>query len=130
MGRFRSGLPGGAWPQASLSMSRSDAHVPGEDVRINCRDQETQILTFWQRGRGHPRPNEHRRWLSTPEEFVDGETDVACNFSQQSGRYVSASVKGYRGAAAVSMSELLVRFALSDLNKAEPVEQRDDLARP
>ena len=95
-----------------------------------CGDRETQILTFWQRGIEHPRPNEHRRWLSTPEEFVDGETDVACDFSQQSGRYVSASVKGYRGAAAVSMSELLVRSALSGLNKAEPVEQRDDLARP
>jgi hypothetical protein len=67
---------------------------------------------------------------STFEELVDGETDVSCNLSQQGGRYVSASMKGHRCAAAFSMSELLVRSALSGLNKAEPVEQRDDLARP
>ena len=68
-------------------------------------------------------------WLSASQEFFDGEADVPSDLSQQGGRNVPASVEGNGRGSSISMPELLVRSALTNLREPEPLEVRDYLAR-
>ncbi len=52
------------------------------------------------------------RVLSPTKKLFDGKPNVASNLAQEGGRDVAATVKGNRGAAAISMPVLLVRAAL------------------
>jgi hypothetical protein len=58
-----------------------------------------------------------------------GQANVARNLTQQRGRDVSARVERYCGAAAIWVPLLSMRAAASHLGKAEPLEDRHNLAR-
>lgn len=68
------------------------------------------------------------RW-SGIDEFLGGEPNVAGNLPQQNWRNVTALVKRNRRAAAVRVTELLVRPFLPHLFKAERDEFRHDFRR-
>ena len=63
------------------------------------------------------------------EKLTDGESCIFCDPTQQEWRNVSAGVERDGGTSSIRMTELLVRPALPDLGKAEPLQDRDDLAR-
>jgi len=69
-------------------------------------------------------------WLFATEQLFDRKADVARDLPKQRGRDVSTGVKRDRRASSVSMSELLVRSALTDFAETARLEQRDHLARP
>jgi hypothetical protein len=69
------------------------------------------------------------RRLSGIDEFLGRDLDVAGNLPQQDRGNVTALMKRNRRAAAVRVTELLVRPFLSNLSKAERNESRHDFRR-
>jgi hypothetical protein len=63
------------------------------------------------------------------EQLVDREPDISCNLPEQERRDVASRMEGNRSAPAVRVAKLFVRTPLSNFNKAEIMEDCDDLAR-
>jgi hypothetical protein len=68
-------------------------------------------------------------WRSRIEEFPDCEANVAGDLTQKSRRDVSALMYGNCGDATIGVPELLVRTALADFPKTQPLQTCHDLTR-
>ncbi len=70
-----------------------------------------------------------RASFTAAHKFFCTHSNIARNFSQQNGRDISSFVKGHCHAAAICMSKLLVRAALTDLFESQPLEPRYQFLR-
>ena len=68
-------------------------------------------------------------WLSALEHLVDGESNIANNFSQECGRNIATSMEWHRRGSTISMAELFVGTALPDFDEAQYFQQSHDFAR-
>src|SRR3990172_5346319 len=66
----------------------------------------------------------------TIKQFLDCDPDVARDLPQQRWRDVTPRVEGDSRSAPVGMPVLLMGPALTDADKPQPPQQRDDFARP
>ena len=61
------------------------------------------------------------------KQLCDGRTDVSRNLPQKDRRDIATSVERYCCCATCAVTKLLVRTALARLNKAQALQQRDNL---
>ena len=69
------------------------------------------------------------RFLSTTEQLLDRDPDIARNLAQEWWQNIPASVEGDRSSAPIGVSILAMRSTLTRLQETEPLKERDDFAR-
>ena len=62
------------------------------------------------------------------QEIINGHVDILGDLAQEDWREVASLMEGNRRASPVGMAELPVRTALAHLNKAQCIQDGDDLA--
>lgn len=61
------------------------------------------------------------------QQLLDGQANVLGYLAEQDGGNIPSRVDGYGGDPSIGMAKLLMRSTLSELYKAQRIEDRDDL---